>query len=204
MGEDWGIMKTLLFAGLFLTAPAFATTLVALDVPQMSRAAHTIVQGKVQRVEAKMSADGSRITTHVWVEVAESLKGQGASTVEIVQPGGEVGDVGQKVSGTVHLKVGDEVVGFLERRGPERFMFVGMAQGCYRVERSSDGKAAFAVQDAEGEVLMLDPVTRAPVQKSTAPVKLDDLKAQIRAAVATPPVALPPIPERPTTNKAIK
>src|SRR5438128_10897392 len=103
MREDWGIMKTLLMAALLLTFPAFATTLIALDVPQMSRASDAIVQGKVAKVEAKMSKDGARITTHVFIEVAESLKGQGATTVEVVQPGGEVGDVGQKVAGTARL-----------------------------------------------------------------------------------------------------
>src|SRR5438128_6869580 len=129
MREDWGIMKTLLMAALLLTFPALATTVIALDVPQMSRFADAIVQGKVQKVEAKMSKDGARISTHVYIDVSESLKGQGAQTVEVVQPGGEVGDVGQKVAGTAHLSTGDEVVLFLEKRGGQSFMPVGMAQG---------------------------------------------------------------------------
>ena len=124
-------------------------------------------------------------------------------SVEVVQPGGVVGDVGQQVSGTVKLSPGDEVVLFLEKRGPERFMPVGMAQGCYRVQRSSDGKSAFAVPDAAGEVMILDPLTRAPVQRGVAPVKLDDLKAQIRTALAAP-VANEPTPGRPAVNKAVK
>jgi hypothetical protein len=196
-------MKTLALATLFLTTSAWATTLIALDVPAMSRAADSIVQGTVSRVESRMSKDGSRITTHVFVDVTESIKGQGATSVEVVQPGGIVGDVGQKVSGTAHLQQGDEVVVFLERRGPDRFMLVGMAQGCYRVQRSSDGKAAFAVPDPEGDVLMLDPVTHAPVQKNPAPLKLDELKTQIRATLAQG-VAEEPQPVRAPVNKAVK
>lgn len=199
-------MKTWVTGALLLSFPAFATTLIALDVPAMSRSADAIVQGRVQKVEARQSKDGARIMTYATVEVAESLKGQGVSTVEVVQPGGVVGDVGQRVSGTARLQVGDEVVVFLERRGPARFMLVGMAQGCFRVERSSDGKAAFAVQDSDGEVMMLDPVTRAPVAKAVGPVKLDDLKAQIRGALAAP-VAEQPLPGRPVEQpqgKAVK
>src|SRR5688500_13085364 len=103
-------MEGLLPAALLLTTPAFAAELVAHGVPRLSRDAAARVHGKVARVEMKMSKDQSRITTHAFVEVAESLKGQGATTVEVVQPGGVVGDVGQKVSGTVPLAVGDEVV----------------------------------------------------------------------------------------------
>lgn len=191
-------MKTSLTGALLLALPVWATTLIALDLTALSRSADSIVQGKVSRVEAKMSKDGRRITTHVTVDVSESLKGQsGVTTVEIVQPGGIVGDVGQRVSGTAHLQAGDEVVAFLERKGPSRFMLVGMAQGCFRVERSSDGSAAFAVQDPEGDALLLDPVTHAPVKKGTEPMKLDELKAKVRAALAPPGVA-----EEPTTPTA--
>ncbi|MBK7858507.1 MAG: hypothetical protein IPJ65_07765 [Archangiaceae bacterium] len=196
-------MKTLFAGALLLAAPALATTLLALDVPAMSRSADAIVQGTVTRVEAKLSKDKSRISTHVFVQVSESLKGQGTSEVELVQPGGVVGDLGQRVSGTAHLKEGDEVVAFLERRGPRAFMLVGMAQGCFRIERSSDGKAAFALQDPDGEVAVLDPVTHAVVQKNTTPQKLDELKAQIRAALAQPLADEPP-PGRPAVDKAVK
>jgi hypothetical protein len=200
-------MKTLFTGGLLLLAlPAWATTLVALDLTALSRSADSIVQGKVSRVEARMSKDGGRISTHVTVDVSDSLKGQGgAATVEIVQPGGIVGDIGQKVAGTAHLKEGDEIVAFLERRGPKNFLLVGMAQGCFRVERSSDGAAAFAVQDPEGDVLLLDPVTHAPVKKGTETMKLDELKAKVRAALAPPGVAdQPAAPTGADPRKVVK
>ncbi len=208
MGLHWGIMKTLFrFAALAaLTAlPAFATTLLAVDFNTLARSSDAIVVGKVSKVEPRMSKDGHRISTYITVEVADALKGAKADTVEIVQQGGIVGDIGQKVAGTVPLQAGDEIVGFLERHGPARFMFTGMAQGVFRVERSSDGSAAFAVQAAEGEVLMLDPVTHAPVSRGTEPMKLDELKAKVRAALAPPGVAEEP--RNPTVldpKKAVK
>jgi len=201
-------MKTLfrLAVVLVLTAlPAFATTLLALDLAALTRSSDAIVVGKITKVEPRLSKDGSRITTHIMVDVTDVLKGDRATTVEIIQQGGIVGDIGQKVAGTVPLQAGEEIVGFLERRGP-RFMFTGMAQGVFRVERSTDGAAAFAVQAPEGDVLLLDPVTHAPVSKGTEAMKLDDLKAKVRALLAPPSVAGEPRSPNPIVEprKAVK
>ncbi len=205
MGEDWGIMKTFTLGALLFAFPAFATTVVALDLPALSRSSDAIVQGRVAKVEAKMSKDGGRITTHVTVDVTDTLKGEPTNTtIEIVQPGGVVGDIGQKVAGTTRFQVGDEVVTFLERRGGKRFMLTGMAQGCFRVERSSDGQAAFAVQDAQGDLTMLDPVTRAPVHTGTGPMKLDELKAKVRALLATPVAKEPTSPTGPIQRESMQ
>lgn len=195
-------MKTLPLAALFCALPAFATTVVALDVPGLARAADSIVQGKVLKIDVRASKDGRRITTHIQVAVSEALKGQ-PTTVEIEQPGGELGDVGQRVSGTAKFAVGDEVVVFLEQHGP-RFLLVGMAQGKFKIERSSDGSAAFAVQDPEGEGMRkLDRVTGQVVEAGPAVLKLDDLKALVRTALA-PPVAEQPAPKQPDVGKAVK
>ena len=159
-------------------------------------------------IRDSLSKDGSRISTHITLEVTDALKGDKVQTVEIMQQGGIVGDIGQKVAGTVGLKAGDEIVGFLERRGPTRYMFTGMAQGVFRVERSTDGAAAFAIQAAEGDVLLLDPVTRAPVSRGTEPMKLEELKAKVRVALAPPGMAEQPGPVRPPVGaeprKAVK
>jgi hypothetical protein len=198
MGEDWGIMKTLGTIGGLAVALAFsahATTMVALDLAGLAKGSDTIVQGKVSRAEAKMSKDGARISTHVYVDVSDSLKGSAAKTVEVVQPGGIVGDIGQRVSGTSDLKVGDEVVVFLEKRGPA-FRLYGMAQGCYRVERSTDGAAAFVTPDSEGDAMLVDAVTHAAVTKPHTAMKLDDFKAQVRQAIVAPPSSTLPQPPK--------
>jgi hypothetical protein len=178
-------MKLLRIAGLLLTLPAFATTMVALDLPALSKASDTIVQGTVKSVTSKLSNDGRRVFTEIEVDVAETIKGAPVKTVTVTQPGGVAGDIGQLVSGTAHYTTGEEVVLFLEKYGP-RFRTVGMAQGKFRVERSTDGKAAFALPDPEAEALLLDPVTHQPVAKNNAAVKLETFKLQIRSALAPP------------------
>ncbi len=84
-----------LLAGL----PAAATTMLRIDLPELAQSADTVVHGTVRRVESRWSGDKRRIVTDVEIEVTESLKGQPGSTVLVVQPGGQVGDIGQMVHG---------------------------------------------------------------------------------------------------------
>ncbi|MHB8873799.1 MAG: hypothetical protein ACYC8T_08955, partial [Myxococcaceae bacterium] len=131
---------------LFGTA-AGATTLLAMDVPALARGADAIVRGSVVGVTSRWTGDHQRIVTEVQIEVADRLKGTAPQIVTVVQPGGVVGDIGQRVSGLASFAEGEEVVVFLERRAGGTFLVEGMAQGKFRVERSSDGKAAYAVPE---------------------------------------------------------
>jgi hypothetical protein len=188
MREDEGIMKTSVAALLVFASPALATTMVALDVPTLTQKADVIVRGTVRSSGARWSGDNRRIFTQVEIDVVESLKGEPLKTVSVVQPGGVVGDIGQKVSGVATYEEGEEVVLFLARRGP-LFQTLGLAQGKFRVLRSSDGKAAFASPDSESEALLLDAKTHEPVARSGQVLKLDVLKTQIREALAAPATA---------------
>ncbi len=184
-------------AAALCSAAAWATTLLAADVPALTRGADTVVRGTVTKLGSHWTGDHLRIVTEVQIEVAEAYKGAPPPAVTVVQPGGVVGDVGQAVSGLATFSEGEEVVVFLERRPGGSFLVAGMAQGKYRVERSSDGKEAFAVPDDTGDALVLDPVTRAPVSTGKRrPPTLVELVAAVRAAAAAPGSA-PGIPARP-------
>jgi hypothetical protein len=178
-----GLFLTVLLLGL----PASATTLLRADLPELAQAAETVIHGTVRRVESRWSGDGRRIVTDVEIEVTEALKGQPGATVLVTQPGGRVGDIGQLVHGLASFTAGEEVVLFLERRGPRAFRVAGMAQGKYRVQRSADGAQALAVPEPTGEALLLDPDTRQPTASTHRPVSLAELKASIRAALQQPP-----------------
>ncbi len=188
-------MKTLVRAAALVAAllggAAFATTLLATDVPELSRRADAVVRGTVSRIESRWTGDRSRIVTEIELEVAETLKGVPQEVLRVVQPGGAVGDIGQTVSGTARFEQGEEVVLFLERRPGGTFLVAGMAQGKFTIERSSDGRAAFAIPDSAGEALLLDPVTRQPVTLSSKPIEWDELKALIRASIQSVPIAPP-------------
>jgi hypothetical protein len=179
-------LRTLLPVFLLLGLPARATTVLQADLPELAQAADAVVHGTVRRMESRWSGDGRRIVTDVEIQVTESLKGQPGATVLVTQPGGHVGDVGQVVHGLATFKQGEEVVLFLERRGPRAFRVAGMTQGKYQVQRSADGTQVLAVPESSGETLLLDPDTRQPTASTHRTLSLPELKAAIRTALQQP------------------
>lgn len=188
-----------------LAAAAWATTLLALDVAGLTRLSDAVVRGTVVRVEARLTGDGARIMTDAELQVSEVLKGAPGPVVIVMQPGGEVGDVGQHVDGAARFTPGEEVVAFLEARG-DRWLVTGMVQGKFRVERSSDGRAAFARAEPAGDSVLLDPVTHQPVSRPAPVLTLDALRAQVKAALPAapqPPATPGPTPVTPTPRQAV-
>lgn len=183
-------------AALGLASLAAATTLLAQDVPALTRASSVIVRGTVTGSKARWSGDGARIFTETTLQVSERWKGEAPETLVIQQPGGEVGEVGQLVHGVARFRPGEDVVVFLEAHGP-RHLVTGMLQGKFVVERSSDGKASFARQELAGEALFLDPVTRQPVHPVPTVTLLDDLRAQVLKVAAAQAPSPPQPPKAP-------
>src|SRR5688572_8873843 len=104
-----------LVAALFFGSAAHATSMVGMDVPALARKSEAVVRGKVQRVESRWSGDRKRIVTEITVEVAETLKGEPPPVVTVIQPGGQVGDIGQRVDGMARFEKDEEVVLFLDK-----------------------------------------------------------------------------------------
>lgn len=173
---------------LLLALPALATTLLRLDLDTLTRDADAVVRGRVVRTESRWTGDGMRIVTDVEVEVAEALKGAPGARVTLTQPGGVVGDIGQLAQGVAAFTSGEEVVLFLERRGggpAAHYRLRGMAQGKFRVERGADG-AAWAVPEALGDAVLLDPRTRAPAASALQRMPLEALRRDVARAAARP------------------
>jgi len=170
---------------------ARATSMVYQDLSALTQSSDAVVHGTVKKTESRWSGDHQRIITEVSIDVSEFVKGRGAKTVVVVQPGGEVGGIGQKISGLASFAEGEEVVLFLERSGAEKYRVAGMAQGKYRVERSSDKTAAFAVPESTGDAMVVDPQTSEPVQIDRQPMDLAALKAKVKAAAKAAPTGAP-------------
>ncbi|MBS1149862.1 MAG: hypothetical protein H6Q89_1560 [Myxococcaceae bacterium] len=195
-------MKRLALFALFLASAAFGTTQLVADLPALSQSAALIVVGTVRACAPRLTLDGRRIITDTEIQVAEVLKGNAdGPTVVVMQPGGIVGDLGQKVEGTAHFTVGEEVVVFLDRRGADRFAVTAMAQGKFRIERSTDGKAIYAVPEGGGSSRLIDPLTQQETQSPLKAMPLAELKLKIAAALAAP-AAAPVEPTRPILNRA--
>jgi hypothetical protein len=168
--------------GALVAVPAFATTMVAADLPTLTRKAQLIVVGKVTKVESRWTQDKSRVVTDIEIAITETVKGAPRKTVTLVQGGGTMGDVREKVHGMPAFAADEEVFLFLEPRGSQRFATVGMAQGKFRVQRS-DVAAATVVVDPELEGTLIDTVTRERITSKSAPMPLEELKRQVRQAL---------------------
>ncbi len=178
-------MTRLVFGSVLIAAAlASATTLIAMDVPALTRAADVVVRGSVVRVESRWTLDRRRIMTDSEILVSETLKGDGLQkTVVVMQPGGVVGEVGQQVHGVATFAVGEEVLVFLERRG-DRYFVTGLSQGRFVVDRTAAGEPM--ARNGEAELYLVDEKTHQPVDPPVKPLPLSQLSALIRATVAGP------------------
>lgn len=183
------MLRALLLALLSLPAAAWATTVLRADVPALTRLSDAVVRGRVVSLQSHWTGDGLRIVTDVRLEVTEALKGAPAHTITIRQPGGTVGNIGQRVSGLASFKAGEEVVVFLERRGPVHVV-TGLAQGKFHLDRLKDGRVR-ATPDDSGDARVVDPKTRAPLTPDRAPRSLERLRAQVREALRAQPRSSP-------------
>ena len=168
--------------GLF-PAVAAATTAVRLAPDQLALRSRAIVEGTVVARQSAWAADGKRIYTRVRIRVEEAWKGDPGREVEVVVPGGTVGELAQVVQGMPQFDEEERVLVFLEDATPSAYRVVGLAQGKYRVVEVA-GQGKFAVPDLQG-LLLIDPESRAPVEPALAgPVSLEKL----RRLVLTPEV----------------
>jgi hypothetical protein len=173
-------MRRFLFAFLFVSTLVFATTAVSLDLNQLTLSSNAIYRATVISVDSRWTTDHSRIITDATLEVIEVFKGEKKSVAVVMQPGGVVGEIGQAVSGTAQFKVGEEVIVFLEARGPN-FTVSGLSMGKFSVQRSTDGTAAYVVPSTSGLELVDEKSHQASAPKVQT-LTLVEFKKQIANA----------------------
>ena len=193
--------------GLLLPGLAAATIIVPRTLEEMARDSAAIVRAKVVQQQSAWDEAHRRIHTYAELEVLESIHGRPAGATLVVRTlGGEVGDIGMRVSGTASFRVGEEVLVFL-RADPvdaERFQVVGMSQGKYTIDRSGEAPVAvasvaglaFAQRDASGKLA----VEERPGDDRALP--LATLVARVKAALQGPRPTAPSQPSIPTAPSA--
>jgi hypothetical protein len=92
--------------------------------------AESIVIGNVKKIESKIE-EGNNIWTYVTLDCKEFLKGEIDTSITIKIAGGEVGSLGQFVSGTPKYLVGEETLNFLGRDTKGNYFVVGWIFGKY-------------------------------------------------------------------------
>ncbi len=155
----------------------WATTVIRMDLPALVQESDSVVQGQIERVDARWDDQTKLIFSYISVRVYEPFKGGPASTVLIRQIGGKVGPINLSVLGMPTFQIGEQVILFLKRNPELTYHVVGLSQGKYEI---ADG---FAIANASGisladrstgEVAEGGPVGREP---------LETFKAKIRSLV---------------------
>jgi len=123
----------LLLLAAFASAPALAAVASPLSVEELARGSDAVVRGKVTRTTCRWSSDGRRILTYAEVAAESVWRGSAPARATVVIPGGEIGDIGQRVDGMTMITEGESVVLFLGKTGDGAFRVHGLAQGVFSV-----------------------------------------------------------------------
>lgn len=130
--------------------PFMATTVKRMDLPELVAASDSIIQGRVDSVEARW--EDNLAYTYVSVSVVDPLKGERRRSVLIRQVGGKIGALSVTVSGSPAFRNGDQVIVFLKGQTGATFHVVGLNQGKYEIVED------FAIANVSG-LTLLDPKT---------------------------------------------
>jgi len=155
-----------------IAAPLYGTTVQKMDLPELVSTADSIVQGRVDAIEARY--ENKMVYSYVSVTVDDPIKGGRRRTVLLRHMGGQVGAKLVWVAGMPQFKQGDQVIVFLRDRRDGTFDVLGLNQGKYDIVGNN------AVSHLSG-ISVMDPKTgrmseagfmdKAPVESFKAKIR---------------------------------
>ncbi len=163
-------LAVLAVAGAAAPSRTPAAVFLETSVETVARASDAVVRGRVVSRSSFFTRDHRTILTEVVVEVAEAWKGAPGARVRIIVPGGQVGDLAQRVDAAPPFEDGEEVVVFLSRRG-DFFELNGLALGKFQV---SGGDAVPAL-----EGIHFQGRTLAAGERAIGPMRLVELQRRV-------------------------
>jgi hypothetical protein len=173
-----------LCVSLLLCNAAVSTTLAHMSIAKLTQSSRLIVRAHC--VENKSAWDAGEIWTFIALEPTEIWKGSVQSRVNVRLLGGRVGNLTSYVSGVPRFQVGEEVVLFLAPTAHGDFSVVSWVQGTFRVHRDPRTGADSATQDS-ASFDTFDPGTRTFAVSGARNIPLDELRAQVIAALIQKP-----------------
>lgn len=169
-----------------LLAPAFATSVVPIPLPELSRRASTVVEGRALESSAAWNPQHTLIFTYTKFQVLKTLKGEPQRIVVVRQLGGHAGGYTQSVAGVAPFFPGQESVLFLRPSSANdgSLEVVGLMQGAFAIEHASSGEA-FISNHASG-VKTYSATTAAETSEefTGTTMRLSDFEALVRRAVS--------------------
>ena len=174
-------------AALTFALCAGATTIVRMNLDEMTKAAHIVARGKCVASEARV-ADGN-IWTFTTFTVQETLKGSAAGQLTIRLPGGKVGHITSTVDAVPRFRPGEEAYLFLEPTMSGELSVTGWVQGTFRIERDDAGQEKVTQDTAS--IAVFDPATRKFQPNGLRNVPVGEFRRLVRDAVNRQKVSNP-------------
>ena len=186
---------------LAITAPAGATTLRKMDLPELVDAAERIVHARAVTSSVYWDPTETQIYTDTTFDVVSEAKGAGSSTLTVTLLGGTIGDVEMRAEGGPIFSLGEEVVLFTVSRPDGNNDLVGYTQGVMRVVVEDAGdKIAVSEVPLGINLVQLGGPAPMPVRPSPMRAPLGVLVEEIRQMVLNGQPAGPVISKTPETD----
>jgi len=141
--------------------------MIGLSTEELAGSADLVVVGQVSDVKSFWSRDGSIILSRATIYVENTIKGnQRNDLIDIIFEGGEIGNIGLKVSDMSTFRKGEKVFLFLKEgtarsvesvgdtlRTDTSYTIVGMSQGKYTIDENGIAKkSGFSISGGEQKV----------------------------------------------------
>ena len=112
--------------------------MVEKNIEQLTQEADLILTGRVKSIESRWNEERTLIYTYVTISVKQYAKAissqEQVREIVVRVRGGEVGDIGLRVSDTPQFREGEEVFLFLRMENMLLFSVAGLFQGKYTIE----------------------------------------------------------------------
>jgi hypothetical protein len=180
--------------GLLITsAPASATTLRKMDLPELVSGADRVVHARAVDSTVYWDPSGTQIFTDTSFEVLAEAKGQGPSTLVVTLLGGRIDPVEMREDGAPSFALGDEVVLFALNRPDGKMNVLGFTQGVMRVitDSSGDKIAVSEIPMGVSLVQVTGPqpsVVRPSPMRAPLGILLEDIRLMVSGSGPTGPV----------------
>jgi hypothetical protein len=142
-------------AALLACLPAAPTTLVRMNLGQLTKAAEVVVRAKC--LETQSQWQGGEIWTLSRFGTIETYKGQAPAQFTVRLLGGRVGAVESVVGGVPRFRAGERVVLFLDAARGGGYSVTAWSEGTFRVDENSAGKKYLT--QATAAQFLYDPAT---------------------------------------------
>ena len=170
------VMARVIILFLVLSGLLQATTLEQLSMDEMIGKSTAIVRGRV--LSARAEQHKSIVYTHYSIQVVERWKGTPEENMDVVVPGGKVGNLSQRFAGTPELAPGFEYVLILWKGRNGLNQVIGLSQGVFNLKQDSRGE--WILSRSGSDASMLDPTTGREVEDRPVRLSLREFTSKVR------------------------